>query len=89
MSERAKEAEAMVARFSAEELLQALRKAPESTQRLIVDGLSGGDEPTEEVSRAWGKEIASRISDIDSGRVKMIPIDEVIAEARERVRRAR
>jgi Putative addiction module component len=89
MSERAKNVEAMIASLSAEELLQVLRTVPESTKRLIVDGLSGGDEPIKSISRAWGKAIANRISDIDSGQVKMIPIDEVIAEARERVRRAR
>lgn len=36
---------------------------------------------------AWAAEIARRIDDIDSGRVKLIPADEVMAELRE-MRRA-
>lgn len=81
----------MVASFSAEELLQALRKAPASTKRLIVEGLCEDDEEevSSEASRAWGKEIAKRIEDMDSGRVKMISSSEVMAEGRALLSRAR
>jgi hypothetical protein len=33
----------------------------------------GPAEPADEVEAAWGEEIARRIADIDSGRVKTIP----------------
>jgi hypothetical protein len=33
----------------------------------------GREEPADEVESAWGEEIARRIADIDSGRVKTIP----------------
>jgi putative addiction module component (TIGR02574 family) len=36
----------------------------------------GPEEPEEEVEAAWGEEIARRIADIDSGRVKTIPAEE-------------
>lgn len=36
----------------------------------------GPSEPSEEVAAAWDAEIAKRIEDIDSGRVKTIPWDE-------------
>ena len=34
------------------------------------------------VERAWDEELARRIEDIRSGRVELIPGDEVMAEAR-------
>jgi hypothetical protein len=36
----------------------------------------GPEEPADEVEAAWGEEIARRIADVDSGRVKTIPADE-------------
>jgi hypothetical protein len=36
----------------------------------------GPEEPADEVEAAWGEEIARRIADVDSGRVKTIPSDE-------------
>jgi len=58
--------------FSArEEVIVALQ---ESLIDSTVD--HGPEEPAEEVEAAWGEEIARRIADIDSGRVKTIPADE-------------
>ena len=34
------------------------------------------EEPADEVEAAWKEEIARRIADIDSGRMKTIPADE-------------
>jgi putative addiction module component (TIGR02574 family) len=36
----------------------------------------GPEEPADEVEAAWSDEIARRIADIDSGRVKTIPANE-------------
>jgi Putative addiction module component len=36
----------------------------------------GAEEPADEVEAAWSEEIARRIADIDSGRVKTIPSEE-------------
>lgn len=46
-------------------------------QSLIDDTVDHGpEEPPDEVEAAWSDEIAQRIADIDSGRVKTIPADE-------------
>jgi Putative addiction module component len=92
MSERVNQTAAAFRALSHEERMKVIRTVPESEQRLIVEGLSEAeddDDVSEEVSRAWGKEIESRIDDIDSGRVKLIPYEETLARAREAIRRAR
>jgi putative addiction module component (TIGR02574 family) len=39
-------------------------------------------EPDAKVDAAWAEEIKRRIADIDSGKAKLIPADEVFAEVR-------
>jgi hypothetical protein len=54
-----------------ERILKALRES------LIDESIDHGpEEPADEVEAAWSDEIARRIADIDSGRVKTIPSDE-------------
>jgi len=38
------------------------------------------DLPQEEIDAAWGDEIKRRLDEIDSGAVKMIPLEEVLAD---------
>ena len=58
--------------FSArEEVIVALQ---ESLIDSTID--HGPEEPADEVEAAWGEEIARRIADIDSGRVKTISSEE-------------
>ena len=46
-------------------------------ESLLDDALDHGPrEPADEVEAAWDEEIARRIADIDSGRVKTIPSKE-------------
>jgi putative addiction module component (TIGR02574 family) len=68
-------------------IVDEVRELPPSERRLVRD-LLDADEPddAEEVSRAWGKEIATRIEDIESGRVKLVPAEAMIARARAYVR---
>jgi putative addiction module component (TIGR02574 family) len=68
-------------------IVDEVRELPPSERRLVRD-LLDADEPddAEEVSRAWGKEIATRIEDIDRGRVKLVPAEAMIARARAYVR---
>jgi hypothetical protein len=49
-----------------------------AVQRSLIDRTvdHGPEEPADEVEAAWSDEIARRIADIDSGRVKTIPSDE-------------
>ena len=49
----------------------------------LLESLDGG--LPDEFSPGWNQEVASRICEIDKGRVKMIPSDEVFANARARV----
>jgi len=54
-----------------EQILEALRES------LIDETIDHGpEESADEVEAAWGEEIARRISDIDSGRVKTIPAEQ-------------
>jgi hypothetical protein len=47
-------------------------------QRSLIDQTvdHGPEDPADEVEASWSNEIARRISDIDSGRVKTIPAEE-------------
>jgi hypothetical protein len=78
MSERAKNAEAMIASLSAEELLQVLRTVPESTKRLIVEGLSDDDDG-ESDARAWAAEIDRRVHAVLSGEERSYSLAEARA----------
>ena len=47
-------------------------------QESLIDSTidHGPEEPADEVEAAWSQEIARRIADIDSGRVKTVPAEE-------------
>ena len=67
--------------------LQELLKLPpamriELAERLIESVPSFPDEETE---LAWKEEIALRVKEVDQGRVKLIPAEDVMKEARERL----
>ena len=52
----------------------------ELAHRLIVS-LDGEPEGTpEEIAQAWDEEIARRVADMEAGRTKWIPAEEVFAE---------
>lgn len=57
----------------------------ELVHRLIVS-LEGEPEDTPEaIAKAWGEVIAHRVADMDAGRTKWIPADEVMSRLRTRV----
>jgi putative addiction module component (TIGR02574 family) len=57
-------------------------------ESLIDKGVDhGGEEAADEVEAAWADEIARRIADIDSGRVKTIPAEEAERMIRKNARR--
>jgi putative addiction module component (TIGR02574 family) len=64
-------------------LEQALSLSVEEQEALantlysILDREAGGDADDEGVEQAWSEEIKRRIDDIDSGKTKMIPYEEV------------
>ena len=55
---------------------------PEERVRLAEELLATVQEVDPEVEAAWGEEIRRRIEDIDSGKAKLIPAEEVFAEVR-------
>ena len=59
-------------------LEQALQLTPDE-QDWLAECLLIKDERAADVESAWGDEIKRRLDEIDSGAVKMIPGDEVLA----------
>jgi hypothetical protein len=71
---------------SAADIIASALRLPTAARSEIVDALQeslidetidhGRSEPPEEVASAWSGEIARRLQDIDSGRVKTIPAED-------------
>lgn len=65
---------------------RALKLSPPDRDELIrtlIESLDGPAEGTpEEIAHAWDEEIERRIVDLEAGRTKSIPADEVFAEIR-------
>lgn len=53
--------------------------------RLIVSLDGEPDGTPEEIAKAWNEEIARRVADMDAGRTRWIPADEVMARLREKI----
>ena len=77
----------MAAQLSPHEIIASALRLPQAERERIVAALreslidetidDGSEEPSEEVEAAWStQEIARRIADIDSSRVKTIPSEE-------------
>jgi Putative addiction module component len=76
----------MAANLTTHEIISSALLLPLSAREQVIVALQeslidsnidhGPEEPADEVEAAWGKEIARRIADIDSGRVKTIPSEE-------------
>ncbi|MBI3725589.1 addiction module protein [bacterium] len=78
----------------ARELLERALKLPVKERGKLAKRLleSCDEEETEdpaEVEKAWAEEIKRRVREIDEGRVKGIPHEEVMAHVRDRLKRAR
>jgi putative addiction module component (TIGR02574 family) len=69
---------------------KVLKLPPASRVRLAEKLLQSVDDyVSPEIASSWEREIARRSREIESGRVKGIPADEVFAEARRRLHEAR
>jgi putative addiction module component (TIGR02574 family) len=55
---------------------------PEDRVRLAEELLASVQEVSPEVEAAWDEEIRRRVAEIDSGKVKLVPAEEVFAEVR-------
>jgi len=56
--------------------------SPEERVRLAEELLATVQEVDPQVEAAWDEEIRRRLAEIDSGKAKLIPADEVFAEVR-------
>jgi putative addiction module component (TIGR02574 family) len=51
--------------------------------RTLIASIDGEPEDTPEaIARAWGEEIERRVADLEAGRTKGIPAEQVLAEIR-------
>jgi len=72
----------MSTNLSTSEIIASALQLPPADREAVVVALQqslidhGPEEPADEVEAAWADEIARRIADIDSGRVKTIPAEE-------------
>ncbi|MFN0316128.1 MAG: addiction module protein [Burkholderiales bacterium] len=60
---------------------QALKLGPGERAALAQRLLSSLDEDSE-IEEAWAKEVERRIAEVESGAVKLIPIEEALARVR-------
>ena len=72
---------------------QALRLSPkergELIHRLIVSLEGEPEDSPEAIAKAWDEEIARRVADMDAGRTKWIPADEVMTKLRAKIAAAK
>ena len=72
---------------------QALQLTPkergELAHRLIVSLDGEPEDSPEAIAKAWDEEIARRVADMDAGRTKWIPADEVMTRLRAKIAAAK
>jgi putative addiction module component (TIGR02574 family) len=73
---------------AAEKLIPALEALSEKDRaglaRRLLAGLDGPEEDSAEVRAAWKAELKRRVDEIDRGKVKPEPIEEMFRRSRER-----
>ena len=57
-----------------------LKERSELAHRLLVSLDGESEESPEAIAKAWDEEISRRVADMDAGRTKWIPADEVFKE---------
>jgi len=68
--------------MTAQDLLEAANRLSQADRAWLAQELlhPPGDGSTEaEIEAAWGDEIKRRLDEIDSGKVELIPLEEVLA----------
>lgn len=66
-----------------------VKERSELAHRLIVSIDSEPDGTPEEIAKAWDEEIARRVADMEAGRTRWIPADEVMARLRRKIEAAK
>jgi putative addiction module component (TIGR02574 family) len=71
--------------LEAQALKLSIKERSQLIHRLIVS-IDGDPEGTpEEIAKAWEEEIARRVADMETGRTRWIPADEVMSRIRARI----
>lgn len=68
---------AMLDELEAQAMQLPLRERSELAHRLLVSLDGEPDGTPEEIAQAWDEEIARRVADMEAGRTKWIPAEEV------------
>ena len=71
---------ALLKEIEAQAMQLPLKERGELAHRLIVSLDGEPEDSPEAIAQAWDEEIARRVADMDAGRTKWIPADEVFKE---------
>lgn len=66
-----------------------LKERSELAHRLIVSIDRAPEGTPEEIAKAWDEEISRRVADMEAGRTRWTPADEVMARLRHKVETAK
>ncbi len=75
--------------IEAQALQLPLKERGELAHRLIVSLDGEPEDSPEAIAKAWDEEIARRVAEIDAGRTKWLPADEVMARLRAKIAAAK
>lgn len=67
-----------------EKVLQEALALPREDRARVLEALQDSLEPDEEWEKAWAAEVMRRAKDLDEGRTRAIPAEDVFAELRAR-----
>jgi putative addiction module component (TIGR02574 family) len=70
--------------MAVEKVLQEALALPSEDRARLLEALQESLEPDEEWGKAWAAEVARRAKDLDDGRTRAIPAEEVFAKLRAR-----
>jgi putative addiction module component (TIGR02574 family) len=70
--------------MAVEKVLQEALALPSEDRARLLEALQESLEPDEEWGKAWAAEVARRVKDLDEGRTRAIPAEEVFAKLRAR-----
>ena len=80
---------AMLKELEAQALQVPPKERGELIHRLIVSLEGEPEDSPEAIAKAWDEEIARRVADMDAGRIKWIPADEVMTRLRAKIAAAK
>ena len=75
--------------IEAQALQLSLKERSELAHRLLVSLDGEPEDSPEAIAKAWDEEIARRVADMDAGRIKWIPADEVMTRLRAKIAAAK